>query len=205
MTGDVADHGAVEEYDRAAELLDGLDAFLVPGNHDRREPLRTLLGMPPGTPPARTVVVGGTTALLADSLVPGHDHGEMSPESLALPQDAAARAGPLVVALHHPPTAIGSTLLDPLRRRAPRSLLTPLRERADPARVLCGHAHTPLRTAVGGGAVCIAPGVASTLRLPYEPDLDTLDGSAPPGLALHPLDERSGELHTHVRTFAPPG
>lgn len=146
VTGDIADHGEAEEYDQAAELLDGLDALLVPGNHDRRQTMRPLLGVPPDTSLARTLVVAGTTVLLADSLVPGHDHGELSPESLALLQHVVARPGPVIVAVHHPPTKIGSNLLDPIRLMAPETLLTPLRERDDPAIVLCGHAHT-LRSA----------------------------------------------------------
>ncbi len=201
ITGDIADHGEAEEYDQAAELLDGLDALLVPGNHDRRQTMRPLLGVPTDTSLARTVVAAGTTVLLADSLVPGHDHGELSPESLALLQHVVARPGPVIVAVHHHPMKIGSNLLDPIRLMAPETLLTPLRERDDPAIVLCGHAHTPLSTSVAAVPVRIAPGVASSLRLPNEPDPDTLDGTAPPGLALHYLDEHSGELHTHVRTL----
>jgi 3',5'-cyclic AMP phosphodiesterase CpdA len=202
VTGDVADHGEAAEYDQAAELLDGLGAFLVPGNHDARPTMRALLGLPDGAPFARTTVVGDTTVLLADSLVAGHDHGELSPESLALLAEVSTRPGPLVVALHHPPLPVGSALLDPIRLRDPESLLAPLRGRDDPAVVLCGHAHTALSATVDGVPVRIAPGVASTLRLSYEPDPDTLDRTAPPGLALHHLDERTGALHTHVRAFA---
>ena len=75
--------------------------------------------------------------------------------------------------------------------------------RGDPSIVFCGHAHTALATSVDGIAVRIAPGVVSTLRLPCEPHPDTLDRGAPPGLALHLLDEHSGALTTHVRMLAP--
>ncbi len=202
VTGDVADHGAPEEYDRAAELLAGLDAHLVPGNHDRREAMRTMLGLPADGPITSTVEVGRTVVVLADSHVPGHDHGELARESAVLVEEAAAERRPLIVALHHPPLRIGSRLLDPIRLLDPEPLLAPLRAREAPRVVLCGHAHTALSTAVEGIPVRIAPGVASTLRLPYEPEPDTLDRQAPPGLALHHLDEDTGELHTHVRTFA---
>jgi 3',5'-cyclic AMP phosphodiesterase CpdA len=203
VTGDVADHGSPEEYEQAADLLAGLDAHLVPGNHDRRPTMRATLGLPGGDAITSTLTVGDTVVVLADSHVPGHDHGELAPESAALVAEAAARPQPLIVALHHPPMTIGSGLLDPIRLLDPEPLLAPLRGRAAPSLVLCGHAHTPLSTTVAGIPVSIAPGVASTLRLPDEPDPDTLDRTAPPGLALHYLDERTGTLQTHVRTFAP--
>lgn len=203
VTGDVADHGSPEEYDQAVDLLTGLDAHLVPGNHDRRPTMRAAFGLPGDDAITSTVTVGGTVVVLADSHVPGHDHGDLAPESIALLEEAATRPQPLIVALHHPPMTIGSGLLDPIRLLDPAPLLAPLRGRAAPSVVLCGHAHTPLSTTVAGIPVSIAPGVASTLRLPDEPVPDTLDRAAPPGFALHHLDERTGTLQTHVRTFAP--
>jgi 3',5'-cyclic AMP phosphodiesterase CpdA len=203
VTGDIADHGSREEYEQAAELLAGLDVHLVPGNHDFRPTMRTVLGLPGRDAITSTITVGGIVVVLADSHVPGHDHGELAPESVALVEEAAAHSRPLVVALHHPPMTIGSGLLDPIRLLDPEPLLAPLRGRAAPSVVLCGHAHTPLRTTVDGIPVSIAPGVASTLRLPYEPEPDTLDRTAPPGFALHHLDDETGTLQTHVRAVAP--
>jgi Icc protein len=203
VTGDVADHGSSDEYDQAAELLAGLDAHLVPGNHDRRPAMRTTLGLPGEDAITSAVTVGETVVVLADSHVAEHDHGELHPDSVALVAEAAARTQPVIVALHHPPMTIGSGLLDPIRLLDPEPLLAPLRGRTAPSVVLCGHAHTPMSTTVDGVPVVIAPGVASTLRLPREPDPDTLDRGGPPGLALHVFDERTGSLQTHVRTFAP--
>lgn len=204
VTGDVADHGTDEEYARAAALLTGLDARLVPGNHDRRPAMRAMLGLSRTEEPVvSTHTVRGVTVVLADSHVPGHDHGDLAPGSRAAIEAAARRPGVLVVALHHPPVRLGSGLLDPIRLLDPEPLLGPLRARRDPSVVLCGHAHTPAATTVDGIAVRIAPGVVSTLRLPCEPQPDTLDRSAPPGFALHLLDEDTGDLATHVRVLGP--
>jgi 3',5'-cyclic AMP phosphodiesterase CpdA len=202
VTGDVTDHGRPEEYAQARELLAGLDAHLVPGNHDRRPAMRESLGLTGDGPITAILEVGGAVVVLADSHVPGSSHGELAPESAGLVERAAAGARPLVVALHHPPLEIGSGILDPIRLLDPEPLLAPLRSRAAPSVVLCGHAHTALSAAVDGVPVRIAPGVASTLRLPNEPDPDTFDRDAPPGLALHVLDEHTGDLQTHVRAFA---
>lgn len=137
--------------------------------------------------------------MLLDSHVPNYDHGQLAPESRRLLEQAAANDESLVVALHHPPLKIGSGRLDPIRLLDPRALMAPLHGRDAPSVVLCGHAHTPLSSSLAGVPVRIAPGIASTLRLPHEPHSDTLDREAPPGLALHYLDEDSGELHTHIR------
>jgi hypothetical protein len=63
--------------------------------------------------------------------------------------------------------------------------------------VLCGHAHTPAATTFAGRPLLVAPGVISTMRLPWEsgPDPDLL---APPAVAFHVLgDDR--RLTTHYR------
>ncbi|GLZ53019.1 metallophosphoesterase [Actinomycetospora sp. NBRC 106378] len=202
-SGDITDHGTDEEYAHAAELFAGLDVRMLPGNHDRRPAMRTMLGLPRTDEPITSIhPIGAVTLVLADSHVPDHDHGELAPESRDAIAEAAARPGVLVVALHHPPMPIGSRLLDPIRLLDPEPLLGPLRGRGHPSVVLCGHAHTPLATTVDGIPVRIAPGVVSTLRLPCEPQPDTADRGAPPGFALHVLDERTGDLATHVRTLA---
>src|SRR5207248_4493935 len=45
-TGDLVDHGAPEEYEHLCYLLEPLQmpVFVIPGNHDAREPLRQAFG-----------------------------------------------------------------------------------------------------------------------------------------------------------------
>jgi 3',5'-cyclic-AMP phosphodiesterase len=63
--------------------------------------------------------------------------------------------------------------------------------------VLCGHAHTAAASTFAGRPLLVAPGVVSTLRLPWE-NADTMDRTMPPALAFHILDE-AGRLTTHYR------
>jgi 3',5'-cyclic AMP phosphodiesterase CpdA len=65
------------------------------------------------------------------------------------------------------------------------------------AAVLCGHAHTPAATTFAGRPLLVAPGVVSTLRLPWESDED-IDESMPPAIAFHVLDD-DRRLTTHYR------
>jgi len=63
--------------------------------------------------------------------------------------------------------------------------------------VLCGHAHTPAASTFAGRPLLVAPGVVSTLRLPWETAND-IDEQMPPALAFHVLDD-DGRLTTHYR------
>jgi 3',5'-cyclic AMP phosphodiesterase CpdA len=200
VSGDIADQGEPEQYTQAQELLAGLDALVLPGNHDRRRPMRAWLGLHDSDEPISDVRhYGDVTVIGADSTVPGQDHGRLAEPCRALIETEAARPGPLLVALHHPPVAIGSGLLDPIRLTEPDELMAPLAARRASSIVLCGHAHTALATEHHGVAVRIAPAVASTLRLPQEPEPDSLDRSAAPAFALHQLTD-DGALVTHYRT-----
>jgi 3',5'-cyclic-AMP phosphodiesterase len=53
VTGDLVDHGMADEYERLRALLAPLatPVFVIPGNHDAREPLRDTVGRPPRFPP----------------------------------------------------------------------------------------------------------------------------------------------------------
>ena len=63
---------------------------------------------------------------------------------------------------------------------------------------LCGHAHTPAVTRFADRPLCVAPGVSSTLNLPFEGH-DIVNRGQPPGIAFHVLDD-AGRLITHFRS-----
>jgi hypothetical protein len=62
---------------------------------------------------------------------------------------------------------------------------------------VCGHAHTPAASTFAGRPLLVAPGVVSTLRLPWEHG-EVLDHSLPPAIAFHVLDDE-WRLTTHYR------
>nr|WP_324615424.1 hypothetical protein [Streptomyces sp. NRRL S-920] len=66
---------------------------------------------------------------------------------------------------------------------------------------LAGHAHTPAATTFANRPLLVAPGVVSTLRLPWEPQTTPthhIHRDLPPALAFHVLDD-TGRLTTHYR------
>ncbi|MDT8915370.1 metallophosphoesterase [Amycolatopsis sp. PS_44_ISF1] len=209
VTGDLADHGAPEEYRRAAELLEHPSPVLVcPGNHDARAPFREiLLGQPPGDEPVNVATdVGGVLVALCDSTIPGRDAGYLADETLVwLDEVLTAHEGPSLVAFHHPPVAVGIPLVDAIRQTGQDRLAEVVTRHLGIAALLCGHVHTGAGTTFAGVPVRIAPGVVSGSLLPVEPGADRgwdeggpLDHEGPPSLLLHVLHD-DGRLTSHQR------
>jgi 3',5'-cyclic-AMP phosphodiesterase len=204
VTGDVADHGTVEEYQEAHRVLRAPSPVLMcPGNHDRRASFRqVLLGDPDGGdgPVNQVHQLDGVAVLLCDSTVPGSDGGHLDDETVAWLEEALAATPdrPALVAMHHPPVALGIPFVDAIRQAEAHRLEAVLRRHRQVVAVLCGHAHTAASTWFGGRQLVVAPGVASTAWLPVErPDGDVLDDDAPASVAFHLLD--GGRLTTHFR------
>lgn len=203
VTGDIADHGREDEYETAAKLLASsrVPVLTCPGNHDRRPAYRqVLLGQRPSDAPInRSHEIGGAIFAMCDSTIPGRDDGLLAEETLGwLADELAAAAGrPVFVCFHHPPVILHSPFIDEIRQRAEQRLADLVAGHPGTVAVLCGHAHTAAATTFAGRPLLVAPGVASTLRLPWEPG-DVLDYEAPPAIAFHVLDD-DRRLTTHYR------
>jgi 3',5'-cyclic-AMP phosphodiesterase len=215
VTGDVTDHGTAAEYEQAAaEFTADVPVLLLPGNHDERSAFRRVLladdgaaGSTDGHAPLnRLHRVGGLTFALCDSTVPGRSEGRLAAETADwLRAVLAAADGPVLVCLHHPPVLIGHPLMDEIMLRRPEELAAVIEGRPNVAAVLCGHAHQPIATTFAGTPLVVAPGVVSTLRLPWTvPGPLTwsaaVDLDEPPGVALHVIDD-VGRVTTHFRSL----
>src|SRR5215211_224950 len=129
VSGDLADTAAAEEYRIVREALARLPmpVCVLGGNHDDRDALREWFPVPgaSGTapaPPARgaefryATEVGGVRLVVCDSTVPGRPEGRLDLEWLEAQLDAPA----VVVAMHHPPFALGMPALDEIGRASCR-------------------------------------------------------------------------------------
>ncbi len=203
LTGDVADHGLATEYEEARALLDrDYPVLTCPGNHDVRASFRqSLLGQPPSDDPVNEVHdLGGLLVAMCDSSIPGRPDGFLSDETLSWLGEVlsgAADDNQVLVAFHHPPVVLHSPFIDAIRQHGEQRLAELLANYPQVAAVLCGHAHTPAASTFAGRPLLVAPGVVSTLRLPWESDKD-IDESMPPAIAFHVLDD-DGRLTTHYR------
>jgi 3',5'-cyclic-AMP phosphodiesterase len=205
VTGDIADHGHPAEYRQAADLLASPHPVLTcPGNHDSRTAYRTvLLGQPPEQTPVNEVhQAAGALFVLCDSTIPGRDDGLLADETLDwLESVLSATPGttPVFVCFHHPPVLLHSPFIDALRQRGERRLAVLIERHPQVVAILCGHAHTAAASTFAGRPLLVAPGVASTLKLPWEHG-DVLDRDLPPAVAFHILDDE-WRLTTHYRVI----
>ncbi|MGH3261013.1 MAG: phosphodiesterase [Trebonia sp.] len=206
VTGDITDHGLPAEYEQARAILSSPSHPVLhcPGNHDARNAYReVLLGEDNveagGGPVNRVHVTGGAAFVLCDSTLPGQDGGYLADETLTwLDQVLSEHAElPAFVCFHHPPVLVHCPSVDGINQSGGHRLARIIGRHPHVAAILCGHAHLSAATTFAGRPLLVAPGVASTLALPWERG-DALDEHAPAGVALHVLDNQ-WRLTTHYR------
>jgi Icc protein len=212
VTGDIADHGLAGEYVQARELLAVAAPHPVltcPGNHDVRAAYRRVLlgetdtGERSGESPVNQVRhAGGALFALCDSTIPGRHDGYLAESTIAWLEkvlEGAPAGAPVFICCHHPPVTLQSPFADAIRQRGEQRLADLIARHAEVVAILCGHAHTPAATTFAGRPLLVAPGVASTLRLPWEHG-EVLDEKLPPAIAFHVLDD-DRRLTTHYRVI----
>ena len=206
VTGDIADHGLVEEYQQAAKILASPYPVLhCPGNHDVRANYRIgFTGEPASDAPINQVHrLPGATFALCDSTIPGEDGGLLTADTLAWLDDNLRNTPsgtPAFVCLHHPPVAMHQPYLDAILLTEQDGLAEVIDRHPQVVAVLCGHAHTAAASTFAGRPLLGAPGVVSTLVMPWE-GTDIVDRQQPPGIAYHVLDD-DGSLVTHYRVVS---
>lgn len=201
VSGDIADEGTAEQYaETAATLRSPLPMLVTVGNHDNRERFSEAMLGAASPQPINSAYRDGDVLLLAlDSSIPGRADGLLSEETLAWTSAQIDAAGPgvrVLMAMHHPPVPLGMPFMDTIYLTNPEHLAALLDRYPNIVGILCGHAHSPVVTSFAGRPVCVAPGVASTLNLPFEGH-EIVHTHQPPGIAFHLLD--GYRLITHFR------
>jgi 3',5'-cyclic AMP phosphodiesterase CpdA len=204
VTGDLVDFGSPEEYARCRAALSAIPQplHLLPGNHDDRDALRAAFpehGYLPQAGPLQYVVEGWPLRLVClDTVLPGRPAGALGAEGLAW-LDARLAEAPgrsTIVAMHHPPFAVGIGFMDRIALADSDGFAAVLARHPQVEAVLCGHVHRTVVTRVGGAVGLIAPATA------HQIPLDLADGGPetyvlePPGFLLHRWDGRRLASHT---------
>ena len=202
ITGDIANSGAAAEYERVHELLAPLPmpVHVLAGNHDDRDALRERFAVRGSGPLQYVTRCGDLRLVVCDTQRPGRDDGALDGGRLEWldAQLAAEPDAPTIVAMHHPPVAIGLPVLDSIGIAEPdRVALGELLARSPQVRrVVAGHVHRSVFGVHGG---CGVFACASThLQAPLEIGSQELRLVVePPAIALHvALD---GGLVSHVQ------
>ena len=207
ITGDLVDRGEPAEYDHLRSLLAPLrmPVFVIPGNHDAREPLRAAFGGDGYLSTAGFIqyaVEDYPLRLVAlDTLVPDHHHGELCGDRLAWLNAtlAAAPERPTLVMMHHPPFRTGIDYMDRFGLGDAAALAAIVARHPQVERILCGHLHRAIDRRFAGTVAGTAPSTAHQIALNLLPEAPLRFMFEPPGYQLHVWREDSGLVsHTAV-------
>ncbi|HYI34739.1 MAG TPA: phosphodiesterase [Glaciibacter sp.] len=174
FTGDLADRGEPDAYDRLREIVEpaaerlGAQVIWVMGNHDDRAAFRSnLLGELPTTNPIDAVYdVNGLRVITLDSSVPGWHHGEISPDQLDWLEQELSMPAPdgTILALHHPPVPTVLDLAVSVELRDQSALARVLRG-TDVRSIIAGHLHYSSTATFAGIPVSVASATCYTQDL----------------------------------------
>lgn len=205
VTGDLVDAGMAEEYAHLRDLLAPLamPAYLIPGNHDLRAPLRAAFAAHDYLQDGdflQYVVEHGPLRLIAlDTLAPGAPHGELCATRLDwLGARLSESAKPTILFMHHPPFECGLKEFDDCRLTVGADRLASIvRRHPNVERVLCGHVHRPIQVRWAGTIASVAPSTAHQATLDLATDAPLMFTMDPPAVALHQWRAGTG-LVTHL-------
>jgi len=215
ITGDLVDRGLVEEYEQLKIMLRRLDipAFMIPGNHDRRENFRRVLadyrGVTEDAEFVQFVVDDYPVRLIAlDTLVPGKGEGALCARRLAFLERALARDAekPTVIFMHHPPFDCGIEHMDRIRLLEGAERLGEIvRPYRNVERILCGHHHRSIETRFAGTIASISPGVAHQVTFDINEGAPASLVLEPPAYQLHRYRPQTGIVSHTVYVERYPG
>lgn len=196
-SGDLVHNGSPEEYAAFRRCVAKLDVplYLMAGNHDDRPALRAAfadhdyLGAP-DRPICYVRELGRARLVVMDTLVPGAEFGRIDAAELAWLDRTLGRLvpAPVVLALHHPPFAIGLHRMDRIRCRNGDDLAAVIARHGHVARILCGHTHRYAQTVWAGCPGLSAPSTLAQLEVDLSAEGRADWNDEPPAYLLHDLN-----------------
>lgn len=198
-TGDIADDGSVEAYQKFYEITSKLSVpvYCIPGNHDDVTVMRST----PDLDVPEVVCLGEWQIVCVNTAVPGEVPGGVSPEGLTrldalLAQPHRQHTG---ILMHHPLDEVGTAWIDPQRVRNSCRVSEILSQREGVRWIANGHVHQSRASYYCGIDWFCTP---ATCRQFTENSRDfAVDDSLAPGFRLFKLFE-SGEFETEVRRLS---
>lgn len=187
ITGDLVGNGRREEYALLRRRLAALPFpyALLPGNHDDRAALRAAFpeqAWSAGGLCCQRIDLGQGALLLLDTLVPGREWGEVAAAQLDWLEENCPAQAPALLAMHHPPFAVGIAGMDAIACRNGPGLACWLARHEGVEGLLCGHVHRFVSSSFAGRPARTAPSPAHQIALQDGPLAYTLE---PGGYLLH--------------------
>ena len=216
MTGDLTECGLEAEYAHFADILRRnlpVPAYVIPGNHDRRDNLRAGLAHLPGVtadPDYVQYTVDGLAVRLVmlDTLVPGESHGLLRDEQLDWLDRvlAADTSKATMIGMHHPPFATGLPHMDKIALLNAHALRSVVAKHRQVERIVCGHHHRPIVGSCAHAIVTVGISVAHQVELTFDPSDPGAFNFEPPAVQLHSWSADTGFVtHTlYTDTYSGP-
>jgi 3',5'-cyclic AMP phosphodiesterase CpdA len=205
VTGDLVDAGAASEYARLREQLARLPMpfYLIPGNHDDRDALRTAFADHAYLPrngfiqyaiddwPVRLVAL--------DTIVPQEGGGLLDAERLAWLDARLAedRAKPTLIMMHHPPFRTDITHMDRVGLKGIPEFAAVIRKYDHVELIVAGHTHRAIQVRFAGTIAMTSPSTAHQVSLDVRPGAPATFALEPPGFMLHHWTAETG-FRSHV-------
>ncbi len=205
VTGDLVDQGTVEEYRRLRTAFETLRPrlFLLIGNHDNRNSLRTVFHdhsyLPSDGFLHYTVDVSPVRVIALDTHVPGKSHGELCDERLDW-LDSRLREEtnrPTVIAMHHPPFITGLAKMDEMGLFNAERLGEIVSKYENVERILCGHMHRSIVKRLFGTIASVCPSTSHQIQLDLGGHKRLAVVREPPACQVHAWIE-PGALVSHT-------
>ncbi len=206
VSGDTVHSGRREQYEILRDLLARCEApvYVIPGNHDRRGPLRDVLPAAyfPGVRGERlhySVDTGPIRMIGLDTSEPRRPGGFLDAASLDW-FEAALNARPTLVFMHHPPFRTGVNAADLLGFHGLRRLRQIVARQRSVLRIVAGHIHCERRADIAQALA--STGVSSApQRVPelFERHILGLRPEAP-GFTVHAWRDGAFPSTTFINT-----
>lgn len=206
LTGDLVNDAGADEYAALSDLLAPLTlpVLALPGNHDDRALVRSAfpdIGWCDGSHASWVTVVGDVRVIGLDTTRPGAHGGEFDDEraewlTAVLDHD---HPGVTLLAMHHPPFASGIEWMD-RDGFAGINRFVSIIEGSSVDRIVCGHLHRPMTSAVAGVPAQVGMSTIHHVAL----DLETTSRPSlvrdPVGYQIHRVV--GSDIVTHTRYIA---
>lgn len=202
VTGDISQDETPASYAAAARLFETLPCpwYWLPGNHDRLDLMAAEREL------VDAVDLGTWRMLLLNTRVPGKPHGALGPEKLAaLAAWLEGDGRPVLIAMHHPPVAVGAAWMDAIGLEDRDAFWRTLAHYPQVQTVLFGHAHQAFSRAVACAAHCVQVYGCPAAADQFLPDAASfaVDAEASPGYRVMILGESGfGTRLERVAAFA---
>lgn len=206
-TGDLAADARPDEYAALDALLAPLEIplYMLPGNHDLREPLRTAFAgryglAADGADYVRTVVDDYPLRLVSlDTTVAHHHNGAVPAEQVRWLDDtlAAAPDHPTLVFMHHPPFDTGIWWMDAMGiLEGLDALAEVVRRHPQIVAMVAGHQHRSIHSTFAGVPAIVCPAICYAVALDLNAEAEGKFTNETPGFMLHRWSGETLVSHT---------